>query len=62
MSPRIPRVACPACGVEMNPHAVRVLEPRTAEEAARVDPDLGGVVLHVHCCPACGAGAVRHAG
>jgi len=61
MATRIPRMECPECGVEMNPHAVRVREPRSAEEAAHVDPDLGGVVLEIHGCPGCGDVAARRA-
>jgi hypothetical protein len=54
-SGRIPRVQCPACGAEMNPHAEKLMAPRTTSEEAAVDPALGGVVKEIHQCPACGA-------
>jgi hypothetical protein len=38
----------------MNPHAEKVVAPRTAAEAAHADPALGGVVEEFHQCPACG--------
>lgn len=48
---------CPQCDVEMTRHATKVVQPTSAREAALVDPDLGGVVLARHQCPACGDGA-----
>lgn len=55
------KMNCPDCGVAMNQHAVKVAEPTSPEEAARVDPELGGVAREVHCCPECGRNAVREA-
>lgn len=54
MTAVIRRMRCPACGVEMNPHAEKLVAPRTATEAAQADPAMGGVVEEVHQCPACG--------
>jgi ribosomal protein S27AE len=62
MTKHIERMQCRDCGVDMNPHAVKVSEPRTAEEAAHVDPDLGGVVREIHTCPECGDVAARWVG
>jgi ribosomal protein S27AE len=45
---------CPDCGNEMNYHALRLLEPRTREDAKHVDPELGAVREEVHCCATCG--------
>jgi ribosomal protein S27AE len=50
---------CPECGVEMNHHAEKLVDPVTAEEAAKVDPALGGIIEEAHCCPQCGTGASR---
>jgi hypothetical protein len=38
-----------------------MIEPRNEEERARMDRDLGGVVIEVHCCPACGKVEARPA-
>ncbi|HZP41464.1 MAG TPA: hypothetical protein VFD84_08115 [Candidatus Binatia bacterium] len=54
-----PPLICPHCRVPMNHHADKAVPPTTAEEAARVDPALGGVVHEVHTCPQCGAGGTR---
>jgi len=47
-------VRCEPCDMEMNHHAVRLREPSSREEAARVDPDLGGIEEEIHTCPGCG--------
>ena len=39
----------------MNHHAEKLIEPRDAEEAARVDARWGGMIEEVHECPGCGA-------
>ena len=49
-----PKMTCPECGVEMNQHAEKLVDPTSAAEAARVDPVLGGVVQEMHTCPECG--------
>jgi predicted RNA-binding Zn-ribbon protein involved in translation (DUF1610 family) len=56
--PYVP-MKCPACGGEMNRHAVKVAEPRSMAEASRVDPVFGGVLIEAHTCPACGKNAWR---
>ena len=48
------KLRCPVCGVPMNRHAEKLVDPRTAEEAAAVDSALGGVVEEVYTCPRCG--------
>jgi len=45
---------CPECGVEMNYHAEKLIDPRSPEEAAKVDPALGGILEEMHTCPECG--------
>jgi ribosomal protein S27AE len=50
---------CPKCGAVMNHHAEKLVEPRDAIEAARMDPRLGGMIQEVHGCPRCGAMAAR---
>ncbi len=46
-------MTCPACGTEMNHHADKLVE-RADELAECDDPLIGGVVMQVHACPACG--------
>ena len=48
------KMVCPECGVEMNQHAEKLVDPRNAQEAARVDPALGGLIDEMHSCPKCG--------
>jgi len=52
-------MTCPYCGAEMNQHGEKLMEPRTAEEARRIDPKLGALVEEFHTCPKCGKGAAR---
>jgi len=47
-------VLCPQCGVEMNLHAEKLVEPTNAQEATRMDLALGGLIEEMHTCPACG--------
>lgn len=54
-------VMCADCGVEMNMHAAKIVEPRNAGEAARMNPTLGGMIADVYCCPECGRSkSLRH--
>jgi predicted RNA-binding Zn-ribbon protein involved in translation (DUF1610 family) len=53
---------CPACGVEMNHHAEKLVDPVSAQEAARVDPALGGLIEEIHTCPECGQAHSRRVG
>ncbi len=55
------KMICPRCGVEMNLHAEKVVDPTTLEMARRCDPGLDGVVEEMHSCPRCGGGAMREA-
>jgi hypothetical protein len=58
----VSRMTCLECGVTMNPHAEKLVDPVTAEEARRVDAALGGVIEEVHQCPQCGAVESRRVG
>ena len=51
---QVTRIKCPECGIEMNPHAEKRRDPRSSEEAARMDTALGGLIEEVHMCPECG--------
>lgn len=53
---------CPKCGAQMNRHAEKLIEPRTAEEARTADPALGGILEQVFGCPKCGWTESRRAG
>lgn len=53
------KMTCPDCGVELNHHAKKIVTPVGPEDAAHVDPDLGGMVLEAHSCPECGKTAGR---
>jgi ribosomal protein S27AE len=53
------KMICPGCGVEMNQHAEKLMEPTTAEEARVMHPELGALVVEFHTCPECGMGAER---
>jgi hypothetical protein len=50
---------CPDCGLAMNHHAAKLIHPTTIEEAAVVDPALGGMIEETHTCPGCGKAAAR---
>ena len=54
MSEKTSKMICPQCGVEMNQHAEKLVDPRNTQEAARVDPALGGLIDEMHSCPKCG--------
>jgi hypothetical protein len=58
----IERMKCPECGAEMNPHAEKLIAPRTFSEAEAADWDVGGIVEEIHQCPACGWVESRTAG
>jgi len=55
----LPTIECPRCGIAMNRHAEKLVEPTSRDEAARMDPALGGTIEEVHQCPACGEVAAR---
>ena len=50
---------CRPCGIPMNHHAEKLVDPTSAAEAKRMDPALGGLILETHCCPGCGSAATR---
>jgi hypothetical protein len=60
MPPSKPKMICEPCRQEMNFHAEKLVDPTSAEEAARVDPALGALVEEMHTCPDCGSSASRH--
>jgi ribosomal protein S27AE len=60
MSPTTKAMICPKCGATMNWHADKVMQGPSGQ-GLRADPVLGGVVLEMHSCPACGANASRAA-
>ncbi len=45
---------CRECGVEMNHHAEKLVEPTSAEEASQIDAALGALVEEFFTCPHCG--------
>ena len=53
------KMTCKDCGDEMNHHADKLVDPVNAQEAARMDPALGGIVEEMHCCAQCGKGDSR---
>ncbi len=61
MAPKMSKIICPECGVELNHHAEKLVDPTNAEEARLVDPALGGIIEEEHTCPECGKGASRRA-
>lgn len=61
MAQKTGKIICPECNEEMNHHAEKLVDPIGPEEAARVDPALGGLLEEVHCCPGCGKSESRRA-
>ena len=55
------KIVCPACGVEMNRHALKINYGAAAENLENIDPDLGGVLEEAHACPECGKTLMRRA-
>lgn len=47
-------MTCPQCGVALNHHAEKLVEPTSTQEAAQMDPALGGLIEEMHSCPECG--------
>ena len=45
---------CPMCGIPMNHHAEKLVEPRDEDEARRSITAFGGVIEEIHTCPRCG--------
>ena len=53
------KMTCPACGAEMNHHAMKV--EYGIEDPALVDPLFNGALKEVHTCPNCGRTELRDA-
>ena len=60
--PKTERPMICSCGRAMNHHAEKLVDPVTPEEAAQVDPALGGIIEEMHYCPECGKGEARRPG
>ena len=61
MSDARSKMLCSPCGVELNHHAEKPVEPVTREEATQMDPILGVLVEEAHTCPKCGGMKSRRA-
>jgi len=61
MPEKTKKMTCPECGVELNQHAEKLLDPRNAAEAAQADAALGGLIEEMHTCPQCGKVESRRA-
>jgi len=48
------KLLCPECDMELNHHADKLVDPVNAQEVAQLDPELGGLLEEIHCCPGCG--------
>ena len=48
------KMMCSMCGAEMNHHADKLLEPRSAADMKHIDSALGGLIEETHSCPGCG--------
>ena len=59
MAQQTGKMICPKCGDEMNHHADKLIYPPKAEDASKINRDLGGVIEETHSCPACGSVASR---
>ena len=55
------KMICPKCGVEMNHHADKLVDPVRPEDMKHVNLALGGVIEEMHYCPRCGAVESRRA-
>jgi len=47
-----PKLVCPACGAEMNHHAMKV--DYEINDSELIDPAFDGVLKEAHFCPHCG--------
>ena len=54
MPAKQPPMVCKACGTTMVHHADKPSYPESAEEAKRMDPRLGVLIVEIHGCPNCG--------
>ena len=53
------KMICKHCGNAMNHHADKLVDPISAQEAARMDAALGGIIEEMHYCVQCGMGDSR---
>jgi len=53
------KMICKECGDSMNHHADKLVDPITAQEAARMDAAMGGIIEEMHYCAQCGLGDSR---
>jgi ribosomal protein S27AE len=60
--PEREKMICPECGDPMNYHADKIDYTAALDDAAAVDPELGGVLEEIHTCPGCGLTEARPAG
>ena len=61
MNANLEPMICTKCGARMNQHGEKLVDPRSREGTPSIDQALGGVLVEMHCCPACGANASRPA-
>ena len=54
-------MTCRECGIEMNHHADKIVNPTSVEEVRQMNPADGGFVEEVHTCPECGCSETRRA-
>jgi predicted RNA-binding Zn-ribbon protein involved in translation (DUF1610 family) len=55
------KMICPACDVEMNFHAEKIVYAAGLAGPDAIDDELGGVVEEFHTCPECGQTLARRA-
>jgi len=53
------KMICKECGDPMNHHADKLVDPISAQEAARMDAVMGGIIEEMHYCTQCGIGDSR---
>ncbi len=53
------KMICPACGVEMNHHAMKVDYSSVLDDPNAFDPIFGGVLQETHTCPQCARTELR---
>jgi len=56
------KMICPACGVEMNHHAMKIDYSTSFDDSHNIDPVFEGVLQEAHTCPQCGRTELRGVG
>ncbi|MBA2303560.1 MAG: hypothetical protein H0W08_13110 [Acidobacteria bacterium] len=51
---RIVPMTCAGCGMKMNPHAEKPVDPVTRADTERVDAAVSALIEEIHQCPDCG--------